>query len=136
MAGLSIAELEERIASSPFNTWMGVEILSADEEKLVCHVKVRPEMLGAASTKAVHGGILAALIDAVCSYVALWVSGGYVATIDLRTDYHRALKGGEMRIEGKMLKSGRQVSSAEASIYDDQQKLIASGRAVIMHTGE
>jgi uncharacterized protein (TIGR00369 family) len=50
-----------------------------------------------------------------------------VPTIDLRIDYHRLAKEGDLHVRGEVIKHGRQFSTCEAKITQDG-KLIASGR--------
>ena len=39
-------------------------------------------------------------------------------TIDLRVDYHRMAKPGDLIVKGKVIKLGKQFSVCEAYIYD------------------
>jgi hypothetical protein len=54
--------------------------------------------------------------------------GRGVPTIDMRVDYHAVALPGDLTIKGKVVRMGGQFSTAEASIYDAQGKLVASGR--------
>ena len=55
-------------------------------------------------------------------------SAAPVPTIDLRVDYHAAAMPGDLTAKGKVVRQGGQFSCAEASIYDKDGKLLASGR--------
>ena len=55
-------------------------------------------------------------------------------TIDMRVDYHRMAKKGDLYITGEVVKQGRQFSVCEARIYDESKKLIASGRGTYYTT--
>lgn len=52
----------------------------------------------------------------------------------MRVDYHAAARG-NLRVIGTVLKAGRRISSAEAKVFDESGKLVASGRGVYQ-TGE
>ena len=54
--------------------------------------------------------------------------GRGVPTIDMRVDYHAAAMPGDLTSKGKVVRMGGQFSAAEASIFDAQGKLLASGR--------
>jgi uncharacterized protein (TIGR00369 family) len=51
-----------------------------------------------------------------------------VPTIDMRVDYHRLAKPGDLTAKGRVIKLGRQFSVCEAEIRDAAGELIASGR--------
>jgi uncharacterized protein (TIGR00369 family) len=55
-------------------------------------------------------------------------AGRAVPTIDLRVDYHSAAMPGDLVLRGKIVRMGGQFSTAEAQIFDQQGKLLASGR--------
>jgi uncharacterized protein (TIGR00369 family) len=57
-----------------------------------------------------------------------------VPTIDMRVDYHAAAMPGDLIARGKVIKAGRQFSTAEAQIFDAQGKLLASGRGTYFTT--
>jgi uncharacterized protein (TIGR00369 family) len=46
----------------------------------------------------------------------------------MRVDYHAAATPGDLIARGKVVKAGRQFSTAEAQVFDAQGKLLASGR--------
>jgi uncharacterized protein (TIGR00369 family) len=54
--------------------------------------------------------------------------GRGVPTIDMRVDYHAIALPGDLTIKGKVVRMGSQFSVSEAQIFDQQGKLIASGR--------
>jgi uncharacterized protein (TIGR00369 family) len=55
-----------------------------------------------------------------------------VPTIDMRVDYHAAAMPGDLTVRGKVVKWGSQFSVAEAQIFDQQGKLLASGRGTYL----
>ena len=58
--------------------------------------------------------------------------GRDVPTVDLRVDYHRATVKEELRAVGRTIKIGRTLATAEATIYNSDDKLVASGRGVFL----
>jgi uncharacterized protein (TIGR00369 family) len=133
----AISSLQKRINSSPFLRWLGIKATSVDDSGLEMTMATSEDMIGSPTTQALHGGVMASLIDIACSFSIivrnseqLWV------TIDLRTDYHRPCKMGVVRIVGEVVKQGRTLSTTEAKVYDQENRLIASGRAVMMAKGE
>lgn len=75
-----------------------------------------------------HGGILAAIVDAAADYAIAAQLGRPVPTIDIRVDYHKAALPGDLVVKARVVRMGSQYSTAEASIYDNQGTLVASGR--------
>ena len=71
---------------------------------------------------------MAALIDLGADWAMVKKLGRGVPTIDMRVDYHSAAMPGDLTVRGKVVRMGGQFSTAEASIYDAQGKLLASGR--------
>ena len=46
----------------------------------------------------------------------------------MRVDYHRAAMPGDLIARGKVIHNGSQFATAEAQIFDQDGKLLASGR--------
>ncbi|MGV3653534.1 MAG: PaaI family thioesterase, partial [Noviherbaspirillum sp.] len=63
--------------------------------------------------------------------VALKV-GHPVPTMDMRVDYHRVAKPGDLRAEGRIINIGKSFATAEARVLDMEGNLVASGRALYL----
>jgi uncharacterized protein (TIGR00369 family) len=128
-----IQQLRERLGQTAFAAWLNMQLESSDESGVVFRMPTRPEVLGSPSTGALHGGIVASLIDTAASYAVMARTGRSLVTMDMRVDYHRPCICAEYRIEGSLVKLGRKVATADARVYDDKGALLASGRALLMH---
>jgi len=128
----SLQELDTRIAASPYNRWLGLRAVAIDPTGVTLEADTRPEMLGNPDTELVHGGVVSALIDATCSYAWLANEGGFVSTVDLRTDFHRPLPKGRVIIRADIVRAGRSIITVDARLTDADGRLMASGRAVMM----
>ncbi|MFM1815621.1 MAG: hypothetical protein RLZ98_2316 [Pseudomonadota bacterium] len=126
---MTFDELNDRLRQAPFHQWLGLELKELGEDGIVVASKWRQEFVVNAKAGYTHGGILATLIDTVADYALAAKLGGPVPTVDMRVDYHRPAKG-DMTVKGRVIKLGRGVSSAEASVYDSDGNLVASGRGV------
>jgi uncharacterized protein (TIGR00369 family) len=62
--------------------------------------------------------------------------GRPVPTIDMRVDYHRLAKRGDLIAKGRVIKLGKQFSVCEAQIHDEAGALIASGRGAYLTTAD
>jgi len=59
-------------------------------------------------------------------------TGRGVPTIDMRVDYHRPAMPGDLICRGKVVRFGSQFATAEAQIFDLDDKLLASGRGTYL----
>jgi uncharacterized protein (TIGR00369 family) len=123
-------QLNERLASAPFNRWMGLRVIALDGDRIEVALAWREDMISNPAARYTHGGILAALIDAAADYAIAAKVGTPVPTVDLRVDYHRAAKPGDLRAVGRIVRLGGTNSVAEAQVFDADGNLIASGRGV------
>lgn len=121
-------EIEARLRRAPFHEWLGLKVLSVAEGEIELGATWREEWVVNPEKRYTHGGILAALVDLAADWALVSKTGRGVPTIDLRVDYHRAAFPGDLRVTGKVIRFGGQVSTAEAYVYDGEGKLLASGR--------
>ena len=127
---ITAEKLEERLTANPFNNWMGLKLLSLDEEKLEIGLVWREEMISNPAARYTHGGIIGALIDVAADFMIAAKIGVPVPTVDIRIDYHRAAMPGDLRAVARIVRLGSTNTVAEALVYDGDDKLIASGRGV------
>lgn len=129
----TLRQLQARIERAPFNTWLGLEVVAFDDASVTLGLKVRPDMLGHATRNALHGGIVAAVIDTACSMAVVARTGESVFTVDMRVDYLRPATASEYSIRAEIVRLGRTLATADAQIKAPDGKLVASGRAVLQH---
>ncbi len=119
---------EALIERSPYLSWLGIEILACEPDRMEAKATWRPEWVANPKIGQTQGGILAALIDFAADFALYHNLGRLVPTIDMRVDYHRMAVKGDLYVVGKVIRQGRQFSVCEATIYDESKKMIASGR--------
>lgn len=129
---LTAAVVEEMITRGPFNKWLGLRIQKVDEEGIELTATWREEWVVNPQRRYTHGGILAAIIDLTADWALVAHTGRGVPTIDMRVDYHRAAMPGDLTAKGRIVKLGSQFSVSEASVYDKDGALLASGRGVYL----
>lgn len=127
-----LEQVNRFVARSPFNRWLGMSCTDADEERIVLAIKWREELISSPELRSTHGGVLAALVDCAADYAIALQVGHPVPTMDLRVDYHRSAKPGDLHAEGRILHLGRRFGTAEARVFDTSGKLIASGRGLYL----
>lgn len=127
---LSVESVQALIERGPFHQWLGLKVLSVGEGEIEIRATWREEWVVNPQGRYTHGGILAALIDLTADWALVSTTGRGVPTIDMRVDYHRAAMPGDLTARGKVVKAGRQFSVGEASVFDAEGQLLASGRGV------
>ncbi len=127
-----IDRLRARLATNPFNQWLGNELVAAGNDEVEFRCGWRSEFVSNPDRGATHGGVLATLIDTAAIYAVIAATGRLAATIDLRVDYHSLAEPGVLRTVGKAIRIGNSISSAEAAVFDPQGKLVASGRGTFV----
>lgn len=84
----------------------------------------------------IHGGVYSSLID-TATYWAIYCdieeNVGYIS-IDVSVDNLAPIKEGRLIVEGKLIKAGRSICIAEATITDHNSKYLAHGKSKQMVT--
>jgi uncharacterized protein (TIGR00369 family) len=125
---LTLAQIQEIVTRAPFHKWLGLKVIAVHDDGIEIKATWREEWVVNVERRYTHGGILASLIDLGADWAMVRKLGRGVPTIDMRVDYHAAALPGDLTIKGKIVRMGGQFSTAEASIFDAQGKLLASGR--------
>ena len=123
-------ELQVRLVANHFNEWMGLKIVALDEEKIEIMMSWREEMISNPKARVTHGGILGALVDVAADFMIAAKLGAPAPTVDMRVDYHRAAAPGDLKAVGQIIRVGGTFSTAEAEVFDDDEKMVASGRGL------
>jgi uncharacterized protein (TIGR00369 family) len=121
-----IKAVQESVHAAPYPELIGMKFAALDFDS--CRIDLE---LG---ERHLHGGVLATLIDTAtfwAGFLRLPEDAGLV-NIDLKLNYLRAVASGHLHAEGRCLRAGRQISYAEASVYDAAGELIAHGTSTLM----
>lgn len=118
----------------PFNQHLGLETLDVEVGVARMRLPFRPEHVGDPLRPALHGGVLAALID-TCGGAAVWTLlklTERVSTIDMRVDYLRPARPDALMAEARVTRKGRHVAVVSVRVWhsDKPDSLIAEGKAV------
>lgn len=125
---VTIQSVQELLLRAPYHRWLGLSVLALDENGIDIRATWREEWVVNAERRYTHGGVLAALVDLAADWALVRRTGRGVPTLDLRVDYHAAAMPGDLIAEGRVIKAGGTISTAEAHVYDLEDKLLASGR--------
>jgi uncharacterized protein (TIGR00369 family) len=125
---ITTEQLQELISRGPFNKWLNFTVLKAGADGVELKAAWREEWVVNVERRYTHGGILAAIVDVAADYAIAAQLGRPVPTIDIRVDYHKAAMPGDITARARVVRMGSQYSTAEASLYDKEGALVASGR--------
>lgn len=86
----------------------------------------------------VHGGITATIIDNTMGSLInrLLPQGQYAVTTELKTNYIRGAKTGNLRAEATILHMGKTLVVSSASVFDDHDRLVAHGTSTFIIMGK
>jgi uncharacterized protein (TIGR00369 family) len=112
-------------SAMPFAATLGIEVLHSGPEEV--HSRLLWDTSLTTSGGLLHGGALMALADAtggLCAFLNLPAGAG-TATIESKTNFLRAVRGGAATATARPLHVGRRVIVVETEIVDDAGKLVA-----------
>ena len=101
-----------RFDHSPFMRFLGLEVVRAEKGVIEVRLPFREEFLRHDGSDWLHGGVVSSLADIVGDYAVITETGQGVPTIDLRVDYLRPARRGDLLAVGRTLRVGKTVSVA------------------------
>lgn len=122
----------------PFFQLVGFEVVDFGPCWAQCQVKARRELEN--PNGAVHGGIIATLIDATITQALLMTdeyqqvrdTQGSLSTVDLHVKYLRPARQGRLLCEANIIHLGKRIIHAQAAVRDEDGKELALGDASLM----
>lgn len=135
MAESREAALKLSVKISPFHRLIGLELTRVEAGQVAMRLPWREEFRRADRSDWYHGGVLSALIDIAGDYAIASKLGRWVPTIDLRVDYLRPAKRGDLTAAARAVKLGRTVGVADVELRDAKGALVAVGRAAYSTSG-
>jgi uncharacterized protein (TIGR00369 family) len=121
--------LRDRLAASAFHTWAGMEVVAASEGAVTIAMDLDDRHVNLQGL--VHGGMLAILADTACGLAirSAMEPGRLHVTTDLDIHYLAPARPGRILGHGTAVRVGRTLAFAEASIDDDDGRLIARAQS-------
>ncbi len=118
----------------PFVAFLGMHFASVASGSVRMTVPFRPDLIGNPTIPALHGGVVAALLD-TCGGAAVWSQIGeldQVSTVDLRVDYLRPARPERLVGTARVIRLGNRVGVVELRAYHPgaSDKPIAVGTGV------
>jgi uncharacterized protein (TIGR00369 family) len=119
-------DLQALCDQAPLHRDLGITV-SRTERGVTCRAAVGGHFVVDAAHGTVHGGIIATLLDTAVTFALIAGSGHDWVTVDLRVDYLRPVLAGTVTVEGEVLRAGRRVGSARATLRDEAGNECAVG---------
>ena len=118
----------------PFNRFLGIQLVAAEEGWVRLELPFREEFIGDASRPALHGGVISTLID-TCGGFAVFTAipmGEKCSTIDLRVDYLSPGQPELLVAEGKVVRVGNRVGVVDIRCFQPSKpdRIVATGKGV------
>lgn len=126
-------------AQMPLGTTLGIRT-SGGPEEVEAALDWAPELCTAGGV--LHGGVLMALADsvgAVCAFLNLPEGATGTTTIESKTNFFSAVRGGVVRARSRPLHRGRTTIVVETDVLDDADRLVArttQTQAVLRPSGD
>ena len=119
------ADLDALVALMPFAGHLGLVLEEADASRVIARLDWAPHLC--TSGGVMHGGVLMSLADtagALVTFLGL-PEGKTTATITSTSHMFRPVSGGRVRAVAVPLHRGRTTVTAQTSVYDDAERLVA-----------
>jgi uncharacterized protein (TIGR00369 family) len=113
-------------AAAPFTAFLGIEMVSASPLEVRARLAWSEDKCTAGG--ALHGGALMGLADNVggfCAFLNLPEGAGGTATIESKTNFFAAVRGGFVHSVSRPLHTGRRTIVVDTELYDEAGKLVA-----------
>lgn len=112
---------------------MGVHFVSASRDCVRAELEIGPQHRQPYGV--VHGGVYSGLIETVASVGAALFAmdhGFSVIGLDNHTSFLRATRKGKLSAVAKPVQRGRRTHIWDVSVYDEQEREVASGRVRLL----
>ncbi len=121
-----------------FNQAIGLEFVSITPDEVVAQLTV--DQRHKQPYGLVHGGVYSAMLETLCSTGAamnVMTQGRSVVGLENTTSFLKAVRGGRLRGVATPLLAGRRSHVWEGRIYDDDERLVATGRVrlIVLEAG-
>ena len=112
--------------AAPFTAFLGIEMVSASPHEVIARLAWSEDKCTAGGV--LHGGALMGLADNVggfCAFLNLPEDANGTATIESKTNFFAAVRGGYVHAVSRPLHTGRRTIVVDTELLDDAGKLVA-----------
>ncbi|HEV7762558.1 MAG TPA: PaaI family thioesterase [Acidimicrobiales bacterium] len=119
--------------SNAFTDFLGLRIVEVTPGRATAEIEVRPDLLQAFG--AVHGGVMAALVDHVLGS-AIFPSvptGTWPATLEFKLNYLAPVRQGTLRATGEVIALRKRTAVVQVEVTNDGQPVAAAQGTISLH---
>lgn len=120
--------------TSPIGRTTGMRIVFDEQGHATCHWRHCRDFDHA--LHAVHGGLLATMLDNAGWFTAAAAHGGWVVTSDFQVRLLQSTAGEDLRAVGRLLRSGRRLTVVAMDVWSASGQHIATGNGTFCPTGQ
>jgi uncharacterized protein (TIGR00369 family) len=128
------AIIDGELPQPPIARTLGFHLVAAGDGTAVFEGKTSADVLNPMG--GVHGGWALALIDSAtgCAAFSLLGPGASYTTIETKGNFSRPIRAdtGVVRCEGRVIAAGRRIISAEATVKDEEGRVLAHGTSTLL----
>ncbi len=119
-------------APPPIGRFLGMKLTTIEPGHAIFHMDVDDRHHNPMGT--LHGGIYCDLADAALgyAYAATLVEGESFTTIELKINFLRAVRNGNLSAEATVMKAGSTLGYIECDVKDESGKLVARAASTCM----
>jgi uncharacterized protein (TIGR00369 family) len=117
-------DLQTLCDESPFHRALGLRI-ERSVEGVILHTSLGSGFAVNGRGTNAHGGVVASLLDSAATFALIGKTGQDWVTVDLRVDYLRPVRLGELTIQGEVIRAGRSIGRARSGLRDSEGQLCA-----------
>jgi uncharacterized protein (TIGR00369 family) len=127
-----LEELRERVRTSPFHRWAGMELVSVGDGQAEVALELGEHHFN--PQRIVHGGIIAAIADTAIGLALRSMLPPGMTHRTAQLNVHFLAKGGGDRVtaQGRSLHLGRRMGYGEAEVTDSDGRLLARATATFI----
>ena len=132
MSTFRLAALPEVLRQSPYERLLRLEMVRAAADGVVVTMPFHNDIVAGDDEPAryVHGGAIASLIDIAGTFAVIAATGCDAVTVDLRVDYLRPVKSGDLVATARLVRVGRELGIADVEVVAADGKIAAVGRGL------
>ena len=119
----------------PFNKLLGLKVLDLNAGNCTMLLPFNSNFIGDPVRKALHGGVISALIDTtggLCCWSMVKNNNDRISTVDLRVDYLRKGPPENLICNATVVRMGNRVAVTRMEVYSqsNSEVIISTGQAV------
>ncbi len=126
---------EVKDSRSPAGNWLQFTLEHIEKGSATLTMEVRHEMTNPYGN--IHGGMMSLVIDEAIGWAIVSLDTEmHYTSLTLNVDFLYAISAGQrLRVDSKVMRSGKKIICVECHVYDMEGKILARGNSNLIVTG-